>query len=77
MHDEKGRVNGYHVKLLLSTREEDGEEHLDAEELKALDALSRHRKVINQPVDFDNSEELNKVAYTNFVYPSLDLEKIY
>jgi uncharacterized C2H2 Zn-finger protein len=71
--DDKGRVNGYHVKLLLSTSEEDGEEHLDAEELKALNALSQHSNVFNQPVNFDNNEELNKVTYTNFVYPSKDL----
>jgi Fe2+ transport system protein FeoA len=72
-HDDKGRINAYHVKLLLSTSEEDGEEGMDAEELKALNALSQHSNVFQEPIDFDNSEELNKVAYTNFVYPSKDL----
>jgi hypothetical protein len=72
LHDDKGRVNDYQ-KLLLSVSTENKEEDINEEELKALDALSHHSNVIQQFVDFEKSEELNKIAYSNFKCPSLDL----
>jgi hypothetical protein len=57
----------------LLTSKEDRKEDLDKEELKALDALSHHSNVKQQPINFEKSEELNKIAYTNFRYPSVEL----
>jgi hypothetical protein len=42
--------------LLLSVSTEDKEEGINEDDLKALDALSRHSNVIQQPVDFGKSE---------------------